>query len=177
MCKGVISSQCPKSSFVPRNNTNELALPLLINGKSHPLSLFLVIKGRSAFWMNGIGIKDAPLCVCFQLWKRWRGMKKDRFVAHLLQWPCSSFLASALHKNLLTTKYQLKVSDLQWAEQIYATPFFIFITILHNQMKPVRKSAKIKGDTANSAGRHQTWVFALTFTMTIEQSNSQGELY
>lgn len=44
-------------------------------------------------------------------------------------------------------------------------------------MKPVRKSAKFKGDTANSAGRHQTWVFALTFTMTIEQSNSEGELY
>lgn len=44
-------------------------------------------------------------------------------------------------------------------------------------MKTVRKSVKIKGDTANSAGRHQTLVFALTFTMTIEQSNSQGELY
>lgn len=36
---------------------------------------------------------------------------------------------------------------------------------------------EIKGDTANSAGRHQTWVLALTFSMTIEQSNSQGELY
>lgn len=28
-------------------------------------------------------------------------------------------------------------------------------------------SGEIKGDTANSAGRHQTWVLALTFSMTM----------
>lgn len=50
MQKGVISSLCPKFRISLPNNTNELALPLLINGKSCPLILFLVIKGTSVFW-------------------------------------------------------------------------------------------------------------------------------
>lgn len=59
--------------------------------------------------------------------------------------------------------------------------FFILSTAnilnIHNLMKTMRNFIEIKGVTVNLLSRHQTWVPALTFTMTIEQSYSQGELY
>lgn len=169
---------CPKFKISLHNNSNELALPLLINGKSlHPLVSPPVIIGTSVFWIDGVCRSDANLCssfMSFMLTER-SGEWYIMIIQYLAPTHCKDtndliLLSHCCLNWARDCKYQIKIAYFSILLPSYVG-IHIYELTWYNQMRSgsVERSdsREIKGDTANSAGRHQTWVLALTFSMTM----------